>query len=119
MGVIPHHITGLALTITEGRRVVKEGDDISITCSPSSPSVAVVWDIPIAASNDDSNVVEYAEPLRHRVTIRNANINHEGNYTCRVLGDTNGVVSSSTAFVKVLESKPLIVIKKYIVSNVD
>ena len=88
---------------------MKEGDDISITCSPSLPSVAVVWDIPIAASNDDS-VIEYAEPLRHRVTIRNANINHEGNYTCRVMGDTNEVVSSSTAFVKVLESKPLIVV---------
>ena len=109
MGVTSHHKTGLTLTITEGMRVVKEGDDISITCSPSSLSVAVVWDIPIAALNDDS-VVEYTEPLRHRVTIRNANINHEGNYTCHVLGDTSGVVPSSTAFVKVLESKLLIVV---------
>ena len=94
----------LTLTITETDLVVKEGEDIDITCSPSSPNVALEWGIPVAASSEGT-VVSYNEPLRQTLTIRNANLNHEGTYTCRVVGDREGVVSAASASVKVRESK--------------
>ena len=94
---------GLTLIITENDLVVMEGEDIDITCSPSSPNVALEWDIPVAASSDGA-VVSYNEPLRHTLTIRNASLNHEGTYICRVLGDRGGVVSAASASVKVRES---------------
>ena len=90
--------------IPETDLVVKEGEDMDITCSPSSPAVALEWDIPVAASSDGT-VVRYNEPLRHTLTIRNANLNHEGTYTCRVVRDRGGVVSAASASVKVRESK--------------
>ena len=83
---------------------MKEGDDLGITCKPSTATVALEWEIPITASTNGA-VVEYDEPLRHTVTIHNANIGHEGQYICRVAGDVLGEVSSDTAFVKVRESK--------------
>ena len=83
---------------------MKEGEHIDITCSPSSPTVALEWDIPVAASSDGT-VVIYNEPLRHTLTIHNASQNHEGTYTCRVLGDSGGVVSAAYASVKVRESE--------------
>ena len=89
----------LSLSVTEDDLVVKEGDDLSITCVPSTSTVGLEWEIPTGA------VVEYDGPLRHTVTIRNANINHEGHYICQVVGDVLGEISSATAFVKVRESK--------------
>jgi hypothetical protein len=89
--------SGLSLSVTEDDLVVKEGDDLSITCVPSTSTVGLEWEIPTGA------VVEYDGPLRHTVTIRNANINHEGHYICRVAGDILGEISSATAFVKVRE----------------
>ena len=96
--------TELSLSITNDDLVVKEGDDLSITCVPSTATVGLEWEIPITASTTGA-VVEYDEPLRHTVTIRNANIHHEGHYICRVAGDVLGEISSATAFVKVRESK--------------
>lgn len=96
--------TGLSLSIIDNDLVVKEGDDISITCLPSSSEVGLEWEIPLSASSDGT-LVKYEGPLRHTLTIQNANINHEGNYTCRVVGDEDGVISPLTAFVKVRESK--------------
>ena len=95
---------GLSLSIANDDLIVKEGDDLSITCKPSTTTVAVEWEIPITAFTNGA-VVEYDEPLRHTVTIRNANIGHEGQYICRVAGDVLGEVSSDTTFVKVRESK--------------
>ena len=83
---------------------MKEGDDLSITCLPSTATVGLEWEIPITASITGA-AVEYDEPLRHTVTIRNADINHEGHYICRVAGDVLGENSSATAFVKVRGSK--------------
>ena len=85
---------------------MKEGDDISIKCVPSTSTVGLEWEIPTTASNTGS-VVEYDEPLRHTITIQNANKSHEGHYTCRVVGDVLEEISSDTAFVKVRESKKL------------
>ena len=96
--------TGLSLSIIDNDLVVKEGDDISITCLPSSSEVGLEWEIPLSAASDGT-LVENEEPLRHTLTIRNANINHEGNYTCQVVGDEDGVIPTVAAFVKVRESK--------------
>ena len=91
--------TGLSLSITNDDLVVKEGDDLSITCVPSTSTVGLDWETPPGV------VVEYDEPLRHTVTIRNANINYEGYYICRVAGDVLGEIANDTAYVKVRESK--------------
>ena len=90
---------GLFLSITNDDLAVKEGDDLSITCTPSTSTVGLEWKTPLGA------VVEYDEPLRHTVTIRNANINYEGQYICRVAGDVLGEIANDTAYVKVRESK--------------
>lgn len=85
---------------------MKEGDDITITCLPSSLTVAVEWDMQISATplTGEGNV-EYDEPLRQRIVIRDVDTSHEGNYTCRVVGDADGVIPSATAVVKVRQSK--------------
>ena len=85
---------------------MKEGDDVSITCLPSSLTVALEWNIPITAVHGGA-IVEYDGPLQHEVRIRNAQKNHEGNYTCSVVGDSNGVIPTSTTFIRVRESKYL------------
>lgn len=86
--------------------IVKEGDNLDIKCVPSSETVAVQWTIPITASVDDSTVVQYHTSPHHTITLRNANINHQGVYTCGVLGDEQNIITSVNASVKVLESKP-------------
>ena len=99
---------GLSLSVTNDDLVVKEGDDLTITCVPSTSTVGLEWEIPPGA------VVEFDEPLRHTVTIRNANIAHEGRYICQVAGDVLGVISNDTAFVKVRESKKFTIQSKEI-----
>ena len=84
---------------------MKEGDDLNIMCEPSSETVGLEWVLPEAVSNNADTVVEYSEPLRHVLTIRNANIKHSGAYTCGVLGDVNGTIPSDSATVRVRESK--------------
>lgn len=83
---------------------MKEGEDHFLFCIPSIPTVQLVWDTPSATSNNEA-VITYSEPLRHNLTIHNANVNHEGNYTCRVAGDRNGVIAPVTVFVNVQESE--------------
>ena len=74
-------------------------------CTPSLETVGLEWELPqTVVSNEATTVVQYIEPLRHTLTIR-ANINHNGNYTCSVVGDEQGAVPSITASVRVLESK--------------
>ena len=98
------HLIGLTLTIRNKDLVVKEGDDLNIVCEPSSETVGLEWVLPEAVSNNADTVVEYSEPLRHVLTIRNANIKHSGVYTCGVLGDMNGTISRDSATVRVRES---------------
>ena len=76
---------------------VQEGESVSLSCTPLPETVALDWELP-----HPSTVVQYQEPLRHTLTIHGANINHNGNYTCSVVGDET---SSITAYVRVLESK--------------
>ena len=76
---------------------VQEGESVSLTCMPLPKTVALDWELP-----HPSTVVQYQEPLRHTLTIHGANINHNGNYTCSVVGDET---SSITAYVRVFESK--------------
>ena len=75
-------------------------------CVPSSSTVALEWDIPLATVHGGA-IVEYDGPLQHEVRIRNALKNHEGNFTCSVVGDSNGIIPTSTTFIKVRESKYL------------
>ena len=89
----------LVLTILDNSLAVKEGEDITITCTPSVPTVQVVWDTPVGIEA----LVNYRDPLHHSITIHNAILNHEGNYSCRVLGDKN--VATAMAFVHVRESE--------------
>ena len=84
---------------------MKEGDDLNIVCKPSSETVGLEWVLPEAVSKNADTVVEYSEPLRHVLTIRNANIKHSGVYTCGVFGDVNGTISGDSATVRVRESK--------------
>ena len=85
---------------------VKEGEDLDVVCTPSPETVGLEWELPqTVVSNGATTVVQYREPLRHTLTIRTANINHNGSYTCSVVGDEQGVVSPITANVRVLESK--------------
>lgn len=102
---VPSYSTGLSVSIPNNDLVVKEGDDIIVTCLPSSLEVAVEWDISTAHGILEPNTVEYDEPLRHTLVIHSANISHQGNYTCRVVGDIDGVIPSATAAIKVRESK--------------
>ena len=76
---------------------VQEGESVSLTCMPLPETVALDWELP-----HTNTEVQYQEPLRHTLTIHGANINHNGNYTCSVVGDET---SSITAHVRVLESK--------------
>ena len=99
---IPH--LDLFLTILESTPVVKEGEDVIITCTPSVTTVQVVWDTPIALISSEARF-SYSEPLRHNLTIHNANLNHEGNYSCRVLGDVAAIVATVVAYVHVQESE--------------
>ena len=101
---LPH--IDLFLTILDNSLIVKEGEDIIITCTPSVPTVQVVWDTPIALFSNET-LVSYSEPLQHSITIHNANLNHEGNYSCRVFGDRNRTVAAATAYVHVQESKSI------------
>ena len=84
--------------------MVKEGEDITITCTPSVPTVQVVWDSEIEYFSNETPF-SYSEPLRHNITIHNATRNHGGNYSCRVLGDIYGVVATAMAYVHVRESE--------------
>ena len=85
---------------------VKEGDDLDVVCTPSPETVGLEWKLPqTVVSNGATTVVQYREPLRHTLTIRRANINHNGSYTCSVVGDEQGVVSPIFANVRVLQSK--------------
>lgn len=98
------HSVGLSVSLPESHLVVKEGDIIIIMCLPTSSSVAVQWDIsisPAAHGTVEANAVEYDNPL----IIHNANKSHQGNYTCRVVGDLHGVIPSATAAVNVRESR--------------
>ena len=101
-----HSHLGLLLSILDNSPVVKEGEDITITCTPSVPTVQVVWDTPIASFSNET-LVSYSEPLRHNITIHSANLNHEGNYTCRVFGDTDRMGAAATAYVHVRESESI------------
>ena len=83
---------------------MKEGNDLNIVCEMSSETVGLEWVLPEAVSNNADTVVEYSEPLRHVLTIRNANIKHSGVYMCGVLGDVNGTISRDSATVRVRES---------------
>jgi len=94
----------LLLTILDNSLIVKEGEDITITCTPSVSTVQVIWDTPIALFSNET-LVSYSEPLRHNITIHNANLNHEGNYSCRVFGDRDAMVAAATAYVHVRESE--------------
>ena len=94
----------LVLTILDNSLVVKEGEDITITCTPSVPTVQVVWDTPIALFSNET-LVSYSEPLRHNLTIHDANLKHEGNYSCRVVGDRDRMVAAVTAHVHVRQSE--------------
>lgn len=98
------HSVGLSLSIPHSNLVVREGDDIIITCLPSF-SVAVEWISTTARGIVEPNTVEYDDPLSHMLVIHNANISHQGNYTCRVVGDTDGVIPTATATVNIRESK--------------
>ena len=85
---------------------VKEGENLDVICTPSLETVGLEWKLPqTVVSNEATTVVQYREPLRHTLTIRMANINHNGSYTCSVVGDEHGVISPITASVRVLESK--------------
>ena len=95
---------GLSLSISDDTLVVNEGNDLSIMCVPSTSPVGLDWEIPITTATTGS-VVEYDEPFRQTITIRNANKNHEGRYICQVAGDVLGEISSDVVFVKVRESK--------------
>ena len=86
---------------------MKEGENRTLTCIPSIRTVQLLWDTPITAFNNET-LISYSEPLRHNITIHNASLNHEGNYTCRVAGDRNGVVAAVTAFVNVRESELIV-----------
>ena len=104
---IPH--LDLVLTILDNSLVVKEGEDITFTCTPSESTIQVVWDTPIALFSNET-LVSYSEPLRHSITIHNATSDHEGNYSCRVLEDQNAAVATAMAFVHVRESELISVI---------
>ena len=85
---------------------VKEGENLDVICTPSPETVGLEWELPqTVVSNEATTVVQYREPLRHTLTIRMANINHNGSYTCSVMGYERGVISPITASVRVLESK--------------
>ena len=87
---------------------VKEGNDLDVVCTPSPETVGLDWELPqTVVSNGATTVIQYREPLRHTLTISRANINHNGSYTCSVVGDEQGVVSPITANVRVLESKTI------------
>ena len=86
---------------------VKEGESVTLTCTPLSETVTMDWELP-----HNTTVVQYQEPLRHTLTIHGANINHNGSYTCSVVGDET---SSITAYVRVLESKIIELISIYII----
>ena len=77
---------------------VKEGESVSLSCTPLPETVTLYWELP-----HPSTVVQYHEPLRHTLTIHGANISHNGNYTCSVVGDDEAF--SITVYVRVLESK--------------
>lgn len=98
---------GLSLNIADNDLVVKEGEDIDIVCSPSSPTVAVDWDLPSSVSSDPTTVVDYLLPLRQTLTLRRANIRHSGVYSCRVVGDVNRTISIVSATVSDRESEIL------------
>ena len=92
---------GLTLSIVEDELEVKEGENLNIRCLPTSETVVVVWKIPASAT------ANFHHPSNHTITLRNAKTDHEGNYTCSVLGDEEEVISTATASVDVLESKSL------------
>ena len=95
----------LSLTIPDDALVVKEGDDVDITCIPLSPTVALEWELPASVSDDATTMVDYEELLRHTITLRRANIRHMGHYTCRVVGDVDRTITAASASVRVRESK--------------
>jgi hypothetical protein len=83
---------------------VKEGENLDVICTPSLETVGLEWEQPqTVVFNEATTVVQYREPLRHTLTIRTANINHNGSYTCSVVGDEPRVISPITASVRVLE----------------
>ena len=87
---------------------VKEGENLDVICTPSLETVGLEWEQPqTVVFNEATTVVQYREPLHHTLTIRMANINHNGSYTCSVVGDEHGVISPITANVRVLESKKI------------
>lgn len=95
---------GLLLTILDSSPVVKEGDDITITCVPSVSTVHVVWDTPFALFSNETRV-SYSEPFQHSITVHNANLDQAGDYYCRVFGDRNGSVTTATAYLHVRQSE--------------
>ena len=100
-----HIYPELSLTIPDVALVVKEGENIDITCIPSSPTVALEWELPVSVSDNAATMVDYDEPLHHTISLRRANIRHMGDYTCRVVGDVDRTITAASASVRVRESK--------------
>ena len=70
------------MTTTYSRITILQGDDITLSCSPSESDIALQWSYNGSDISSSSNH-QFTPPfLNHDLTITNANDTNSGNYVC-------------------------------------
>ena len=101
VGCFPPYIVPV-VTISPQSKEVNEGDDFTLTCTPSILGLEFDWDHPNRFS--DFPNVEFSQPLQESITVFGAMRSNEGSYTCRIREMREAVIASANATVDIIFS---------------
>lgn len=90
------------VTISPPTKEVNAGETFTLTCTSSISGLVFDWRHPNRFS--ESPNVEFSEPLGESITVFNATVFNEGNYTCSIREFGELIVASATATVDFISS---------------
>ena len=92
------------MTTQHASITIFQGDNVTLSCMPSKPDVALQWSYNNSEVGSSSNHHFTPPLLNHNLTITNANDTDSGNYVCSFTFQ-NSLIDEKTIYLTVVPSE--------------
>ena len=80
-----HPIIAVTVETTYSGITILQGDNVTLSCSPSKPNIALQWSYNGRNINNSPQYQFNPPLLNHNLTIFNANSSNSGSYVCAIV----------------------------------